>query len=99
MFLASRSVAGAAGAVGAWVLFIKVRINSWKGLFSEVTGARVGAGTGPGAETPMAGFLWQTGDIVERRGRSGELKAEMEKKKEDLPCLLNRLVEPLGKSF
>ncbi len=72
-------------------------MNSWKRSFGEATGA--GAGARPGAGALMAGLPRQTGGIVERRGWSGELRAETEKKREDLPCLPNGLAEPLGESF
>ncbi len=102
--LVSASDAGATGAAGAWVLSIKVRMNSWKRLFDEATGVGAGAGTGPGAGGPMAGLPRQTGGIVagsvewsgERSGeRRAERRAETMKKKADLPCLPNRLAKPL----
>ncbi len=75
-------------------------MNFWKrSLFGA--GVGVGAGSGPGAGALMADPLQQTGNIVERQEverrveRRAERRAETSKKRADLPCLPNRLAEPL----
>ncbi len=109
MSLASTSGAGAAGAAGAWArtLLIQVRMNFWKRSLFGGAGARVSAGTGPGAEASgpragrlMAGLPRRVRGIVERRvEQRAERRAETMKKRADLPCLPNGLVKPLGESF
>ncbi len=84
--------AGVAMAAGAWsrTLSIQVRMNSWKRSFGAGAGAGPGAGaSGPRAGRLMAGFLRRAGGILE----SGERKVT------SLPCLPNRLAEPLWELF
>ncbi len=97
--LSLASAAGVTGAAGASsrTLSIQVRMNSWKRSFGGATGAGAGAGTGPGAGRPNGRSSMTNGR--HRNGGKVQRKAETKKKREDLPCLLNGLAEPLGRAF